>query len=343
MTAVEDAALLNMPSISPPGLTLLRELLQRSAIMMRFSHLEERELLAVLADDMFMVLHTKFEVYLKSLCSVILPADQHSAIKKVNGEKVNSFLNLLEKQLGMPLVDQVARTMLSHPRRRRNSLTHDAQVLGAVQPGTAPQAFSLFDQLPEGQQHFVQAGALIFSTVAHIETTLSAQRPTAFHRTDEDGLTRDAALFPGDAGLDHLPRALESMTLKPGELLRMCSVLGMFQQAVPEGWPLPMPPLFEAALTYLHFGLLHVISEGVVEIVFTDEFTAALTQSGVLFTVNPEALTRAVFTQEEAFGSAWGVVWYPNLLAAYWPLDELPDVVRAHFQLPSPEEADALA
>lgn len=341
MTAANGAD--HLPSISPPGLYLMRELFKRAAIMMRFSHVEERELLSIAADDMFQVMHNKFEVYLKSLCTALLPADQQESIGKIGGNKVTRFLDLLEKELGVTLVNEVARRMLKRPRDRRNALTHDAAVSSDIQPGTATKGFSLLDQLPEGQQHFIQAATLIFSTVAHIETTLHALRPGAFLPPEDDEEAQAWALTLEDTGLQHLPEAMDALDLKPRELLRTCSILSTFQQAVPDGWPLPVPPVFEAALMYLRLGLFHVISEGVVELVFTDEFTAALTQSDVIFSVNPEALTRAVFTQEEAFGTSWGVVWYPNFLAAYWPLDELPDVVRAHFQLPSPEEADALA
>ncbi len=341
MTATDEAD--HLPSISPPGLLLIRELLKRAAIMMRFSHLEERELLSIMADDMFQVMHNKFEVYLKSLCTALLPADQRGTIGKIGSNKVTRFLDLLEKELGVTLVNEVAREMLRRPRDRRNALTHDAAVSSDIQSGTATKGFSLLDQLPEGQQHFIQAATLIFSTVMHIEMTLHALRPGAFLPPEDDEEAQAWALTLEDTGLQHLPGAMDALDLKPRELLRMFSMMSTFQQAVPEGWPLPIPSLFEGALTYLHLGLLHVISEGVVELVITDELTAGLTQHGVTFMVNPEALTRAVFTQEEALGTSWGVVWYPNFLAAYWLLDEVPDVVRAHFQLPSPEEADALA
>ena len=55
--------------------------------------------------------------------------------------------------------------------------------------------------------------------------------------------------------------------------------------------------------------------------------TFEMTQQTMAFDVMPEALVGASFTQMDG----WGLVSVSNGLTAFWPLEDVPKAVQAHF------------
>ncbi|MBZ9715818.1 hypothetical protein [Deinococcus multiflagellatus] len=303
--------------LTPAALASMRLYMHWWALFTPLTEPKKAQRLSRSAESAFKELNEGFEIYLKRLCEALMPGFQAP-----RGDKVQGFLDALDGHLSFPLLDAETRRLLRPQRQARNALAHEGSTLSQpVRPEEQQRADEVFDRLPAQQQHVVRTAAMLMSATFEIDQAVRRVHPAL--------VAPASSLDEGE--VEEIEDTFEALALSADELIRYPQTLRINRRALPDDWTLPLPIGMEAVLVAFALWLQQNLAPG--EVVTGGQGTAvqyALSlEKGVQFTLSDDrdALADTAFTMEDG----WGVVWFPDGRAAFWPLTDLPERVSRHF------------